>query len=137
MKKIIIEGSAKFYNEVIEYKQELEKNNYMVINYPKKIDVTNENEYKKTFENYYQDLDKSDDFLLLNLDKNGIKGYIGYESFAELVYVIVKNIKTNKNIHNIYILQMPSKEVGCYDEIVYFMKLGYIKLFENKNIINS
>ena len=109
----------------------------MVINYPKKIDVTNENEYKKTFENYYQDLDKTDDFLLLNLDKNGIKGYIGYESFAELVYVIVKNIKTNKNIHNIYILQMPSKEVGCYDEIVYFMKLGYIKLFENKNIINS
>ena len=106
MRKIIIAGSAKFYNEVIEYKQEIEKNNYMVINYPKKIDVTNENEYKKTFENYYQDLDKTDDFLLLNLDKNGIKGYIGYESFAELVYVIVKNIKTNKNMHNICILQI-------------------------------
>ena len=37
MRKIIIAGSAKFYNEVLEYKQKLEKSNYMVINYHKKL----------------------------------------------------------------------------------------------------
>lgn len=132
MKKIIIAGSAKFYKEVLEYKQKLEENNYIVLNYPKKIDVTNEDEYKKNYESFFKDLDKTDDFLLLNFDKNGIEGYIGYESFAELSYLIVKNIIANKIINNIYILKMPSKEVGCYDEIIHFIKLGYIKLWDNK-----
>ncbi len=131
MKKIIIAGSAAFYKEAQEIKQELENKNYIVIDYPKKINANIELEYKEAYETFYNNLSKTDDLLLLNLDKKGIEGYIGYESFAELSYLVVKKLETNKE-HNIYIYKMPSKEVGCYDEINHFLKLGYIKIYKGE-----
>lgn len=74
-------------------------------------------------------MSKTDDLLLLNLDKKGIEGYIGYESFAELSNLVVKKIQVNNN-HKIYIYKMPSKQVGCYDEIKHFIELGYIELYK-------
>lgn len=131
MKKIIIAGSAAFYKEAQEIKQELESKNYTVIDYPKKINANIELEYKEAYETFYNNLSKTDDLLLFNLDKKGIEGYIGYESFAELSYLVVKKLETNKE-HNIYIYKMPSKEVGCYDEIKHFLKLGYIKIYKGE-----
>ena len=102
MRKIIIAGSATFYKEALELKQELENKNYYVIDYPKKINNDVELEYKEAYETFYDNLSKTDDLLLLNLDKKGIEGYIGYESFAELSNLVVKKIQSN-NDHNIYI----------------------------------
>ncbi len=129
MRKIVIAGSAKFYKEALELKKELEDKNYNVIDYPKNINVNIEMEYKEAYERFYESLNKTDDLILLNLDKNGIEGYIGYESFAELSNLVVKKIQVNNN-HKIYIYKMPSKEVGCYDEINHFLKLGYIELYK-------
>ena len=129
MRKIIIAGSATFYKEALELKQELENKNYYVIDYPKKINDDIELEYKEAYETFYDNLSKTDDLLLLNLDKKGIEGYIGYESFAELSNLVVKKIQIN-NDHKIYIYKMPSKEVGCYDEIMRFIELGYIELYK-------
>ena len=129
MRKIIIVGSATFYKEALELKQELENKNYYVIDYPKKINDDIELEYKEAYETFYDNLSKTDDLLLLNLDKKGIEGYIGYESFAELSNLVVKKIQIN-NDHKIYIYKMPSKEVGCYDEIKHFLELGYIELYK-------
>ena len=129
MRKIVIAGSAKYYKEVLEMKKELENNDYNVIDYPKNINVNIEEEYKQAYERFYKSLNKTDDLFLFNLDKNGIEGYIGYESFAELSYLVVKKIQEDNN-HKIYIYKMPSKEVGCYDEIKHFLELGYIELFK-------
>ena len=129
MRKIIIAGSATFYKEALSLKEELETKNYIVIDYPKKINDDIELEYKEAYETFYNNLSKTDDLLLLNLDKKGIEGYIGYESFAELSNLVVKKIQSN-NDHKIYIYKMPSKEVGCYDEINHFIELGYIKLYK-------
>ena len=129
MRKIIIAGSATFYKEALEIKNELENSDYYVIDYPKKINDDIELEYKEAYETFYDNLSKTDDLLLLNLDKRGIEGYIGYESFAELSNLVVKKIQIN-NDHKIYIYKMPSKEVGCYDEIKHFLELGYIELYK-------
>ena len=129
MRKIIIAGSAKFYKEAQEIKKELENKDYYVIDYPKKINDNVEIEYKEAYETFYDNLNKTDDLLLLNFDKNGIEGYIGYESFAELSNLVVKKI-FNNNDHKIYIYKLPSKEVGCYDEINHFINLGYIELYK-------
>lgn len=129
MRKIIIAGSSTFYKEALELKQELENKNYNVIDYPKKINDDVELEYKEAYETFYDNLSKTDDLLLLNLDKKEIEGYIGYESFAELSNLVVKKIQINNN-HKIYIYKMPSKEVGCYDEIMHFIELGYIELYK-------
>ena len=129
MRKIIIAGSATFYKEAYEMKKELEKKNYFVIDYPKKIDESIEIEYKQAYERFYNSMSETDDLLLLNLDKKGIEGYIGYESFAELSYLVVKKIQVDKD-HKIYIYKLPSKEVGCYEEIMHFLELGYIELYK-------
>ena len=129
MRKIVIAGSAKFYKEALELKKELENKDYNVIDYPKNINVNIEEEYKQAYERFYDNLSKTDDLILFNLDKNGIEGYIGYESFAELSYLVVKKIQVN-NDHKIYIYKMPSKEVGCYDEIKHFLEIGYIELYK-------
>ena len=129
MRKIIIAGSATFYKESFDIKSELENKDYEVIDYPKKIRDDIELEYKEAYETFYDNLSKADYLLLLNLDKKGIEGYIGYESFAELSNLVVKKIQKN-NAHKIYIYKMPSKEVGCYDEIRRFIELRYIELFK-------
>lgn len=129
MRKIVIVGSAKFHKEAQDIKEELEKREYVVIDYPKKIDDTIEQEYKDAYESFYENLNNTDDLLVLNLDKKGIEGYIGYESFAEMSYLIVKKIQNNSN-QKIYIYKMPSKDVGCYEEISHFINLGYIELFK-------
>ena len=76
MRKIIIAGSGKFYKEAEELKEELQKRDYKVIDHPKKINHNIELEYKDAYESFYENLNNSDDLLLLNLDKNGIEGYI-------------------------------------------------------------
>ena len=134
MRKIVIASSAKFYKEALELKKELEKNDYSVIDYPKNINVNIEEEYKEAYERFYKSLSETDDLFLLNLDKNGIEGYIGYESFAELSNLVVKKIQEDNN-HKIYIYKMPSKEVGCYDEIKHFLELGYIELFKYEEVM--
>ena len=128
MRKIVIAGSAKFYKEALEFKEKLESMDYEVIDYPKNINVKDEEEYKAAYERFYKSVSITDDLILFNLDKNGKEGYIGYESFAELSNLVVKKIQEDNN-HKIYIYKMPSKEVGCYDEINHFLKLGYIELF--------
>ena len=128
MRKIVIDGSATFYKEAQELKTELEKQNYEVIDYPKNINDSINEEYKMAYERFYESLNKTDDLLLLNLDKKGIIGYIGYESFAELSNLVVKKIQINNN-HKIYIYKLPSKEVGCYDEIIKVLELGYIEIY--------
>ena len=129
MRKIIIAGSAFFYKEALKIKNELENKGYHVVDYPKNINDDIELEYKEAYETFYDNLSETDDLLLLNLDKKGIEGYIGYESFAELSNLVVKKIQIN-NDHKIYIYKMPSKEVGCYDEIMHFLELGYIELYK-------
>ena len=52
----------------------------------------------------------------MNEEKDGIDDYIGAGSIAELTYVVILNLLHNQNIE-IYILNMPSKEVLGYDEI--------------------
>lgn len=129
MRKIIIAGSATFYKEAFELKQELENKGYEVIDYPKNINDKDQVEYKQAYERFYGSLSKTDDLLLLNLDKKGIEGYIGYESFAELSNLVVRKIQEN-NDHKIYIYKIPSKEVGCYEEIMHFLEIGYIELYK-------
>ena len=129
MKKVIIAWSSKFYQEALNLKIDLEQKGYLVLNYPKNI---NDEDYQSVYEKFYEDINSADIFILFNLDKKGIEWYIGYESFSEMSFMIVKSIQEN-NDKKIYIYKMPSKEVWCYDEIVEFLKLWYIELYDEVN----
>lgn len=128
MKKLVISGSAKFEKEIEKWVEYFKEHNYDVIKYPQKIDQSNELIYKNVYINFYNALEEADFLFVLNEEKNGIKGYVGPQVYAEMSYIIVQN--RNKTI---WILNEPSKEVSSYNELNNFIKLGWIKLFKPKD----
>ena len=99
------------------------------MDYPKKVEEENLMiDLPKIYNDFYTALENTDVFFLMNEEKNGIKGYIGASAIAELTYVVVLNLIHNKNIE-IYILNMPSKEVSSYEEVKFWLDIGWIKLY--------
>ena len=99
------------------------------MDYPKKVEEENLMiDLPKIYTDFYTALENTDVFFVMNEEKNGIKGYIGASAIAELTYVVVLNLIHNKNIE-IYILNMPSKEVSSYEEVKFWLDIGWIKLY--------
>ncbi len=133
MKKIVISGSSKLQDKVNYWLDYFKNKKYEIIDYPKFIEHDNyEKELAKVYKDFYTALENTNVFFLMNEEKNGIKGYIGASAIAELTYVVILNLIHNKNI-DIYILNMPSQEVSSYDEVKFWLDMGWIKLFDREN----
>ncbi len=133
MKKLTISASAKFQEEIIKWRDYFIDNGYDVINYPKPINQDIESEYRKTYIDFLKSLNDTDILFVVNESKNNIDGYIGAAVFAEISFVVINNILNNFK-KEVWILNMPSKEVQSYKEIENFIKLGWIKIFNEKEI---
>lgn len=132
MKKIVISGSSKLQDKVDYWLEYFKNKNYEILDYPKLIEKENYvTDLPKVYKNFYTALESTDVYFLMNEEKKGIKGYIGASSIAELTYVVILNLIHNKNIE-IYILNMPSEEVSSYDEVKFWLNLGWIKLYEEE-----
>lgn len=130
MKKIIISGSSKLQDKVKHWLEYFKNKNYEILDYPKWIEHENYMEdLPKVYKDFYTSLENTDVFFLMNEDQKGIKGYVGASAIAELTYAVILNLIHNKNIE-IYILNMPSKEVVSYDEIKFWLDKGWIKLYK-------
>ena len=101
--RIVICGSLRFFNEMNKIRFDLENSGHEVI-LPVNIEGTNyENKSVeqgvKNIKNYdlinkhYKEIINSDGILVLNLDKGGIKNYIGGNSFLEMGFAYVNNKK--------------------------------------------
>ena len=132
MKKIVIAGSAKLQKEANSWLNFFSKKNYEILDHPKSIEKQRFMElYPNIHIEFLQNIVKTDVLFIMNEDKNGIVGYIGYETYAELLLGLTQKLIYNKDIELI-ILKMPSKDVGCYEEINLWLELGWIKLFEEE-----
>lgn len=130
MKKIVIAGSAKLQSDIKYFKEYFEKKDYIILDYPKKIDESKFMEiYPNVHKNFFECITKTDILFIMNVDKNGIDGYIGAETFSELTFGLAQKLVYNKDIE-LVILKMPSENVACYDEINLWLKIGWIKLYE-------
>ena len=132
MKKIVISGSSSLQDSIKYWVRYFTDINYEILDYPKLI---KKDEYIEKlpiiYKDFYESLEKTDIFFLMNEEKNGIKGYIGASAIAELTYVIMLNLIHNKNI-DIYILNMPSKDVSSYDEVKFWFDIGWIKIYNKE-----
>lgn len=132
MKKVVIAGSAKLQKEVEKWISIFESNNYEILDYPRAIE---ESKFMELYPNihieFIENIINADILFIMNEDKNGKIGYIGYEAYAELLFGLSQKLIYNKNIE-LVILKMPSTDVGCYEEIRLWLKLGWIKLYEEK-----
>lgn len=128
MKKIVVSGSGKCREKIDELIKRLSAF-YDVLNYPKDISKEKFLElYPHIHKEFYENIVKTDVFLLFNYDKDETAGYIGAAGFAEMCFAISQNQLSNKNIE-IFIYKMPDKKVQCYDEINLYLQLGWIKLW--------
>ena len=130
MKKVVISGSAKLPKEVEHWKKVFEEKGYEVVNYPHYDDNI---DFDEMYKKYYKDIDECDIFFLMNEPKGSIEGYIGASTFAELTYAVMNNVVHNKNI-KILMLSMPSMILFCYEEIIRWIDLGWIKFYNSEKI---
>lgn len=65
----------------------------------------------------------------MNEDKNGISGYIGAETFAELAYVVANRLLGKQQVRAI-LLKMPESRVQSYEEIKLWHQLGWVQLLD-------
>lgn len=129
-KKVVIAGSAELQKEVNKWLKIFENQNYEILDYPRTIE---ESKFMELYPNihitFLKTMKVADMLFVMNEDKNGKLGYIGYEAYAELLLGLAQKLLYNKEIE-LVILKMPSKDVGCYEEINLWLKLGWIKLYE-------
>ncbi len=131
MKKLIIAGSSKLQERAAYWRGYFEGRGYEVIDYP--VVISSEGDYAENLTDvycsYYQNLDRADVFFLMNEDKNGIGGYVGPSAFSELSYVVVGNLNRGKKVE-INLLQEPSSDQACYEEIKFWLNQGWIKIYD-------
>lgn len=132
MKKVVIAGSAKLQKEVNNWLKKFANKEYEILDYPKVIEDSRFMElYPNVHTEFLDKITKADMLFIMNEDKNGIDGYIGYETYAELLFGLSQKLIYNKNIE-LVVFKMPSTNVGCYEEINLWLKLGWIKLYEEQ-----
>ena len=134
MKKVVISGSSKLKKEVNHWINRFKKKGFEILDYPKPVESKDySKELPKIYKNYYTALENTDIYFLMNEERKGIKGYVGASATAELTYVVIQNLLHNKNIY-IYILNEPSKDVLAYDEIMFWLDMGWIKLYDENEL---
>ena len=131
MKKMAICASASFDKEIIKYKEKFEKLGYEVVKYPTKIKGDFVSGYKEEFSDHYKKIPEADAIIALNLEKKGIKGYIGAGVFAEIAFTVGLNRVFNKNIEVYYLNDLPDA-LPYSDELGLWSKLGWIRKFIDK-----
>ncbi len=132
MKKVVIAGSAKLQKEINKWLKIFESKNYEILDYPRKIEQEKFIElYPSIHKTFFERITKTDMLFIMNEDKNGKYGYIGAEAFAELTFGLAQKLVYNKEIE-LVILKMPSQDVQCYEEVDLWLKLGWIKLYEEE-----
>lgn len=108
-----------FAKEMIKLKEDLEKLNHKVIIQEDVKEhasgkISGEDKWRKLkidpLKTYFKEIKNSDAIIVNNLDKNGIKNYIGGNSLIEMAFAYVLEKK-------IFLINPSPKEVGYYDEI--------------------
>lgn len=132
MKKIVLAGSSKFIESIEKWKEFFLKKGYDVIGCTKRINAEDINSFNEAYISFFKALNMTDELFVVNLEKNGFKGYIGAETFAEISYIVSNNIIKNEN-KPIYLLNMPDEKLNCYYELNSFLKLGYIKIWDKED----
>lgn len=131
MKKLIIAGSSKLQERAAYWRGYFEGRGYEIIDYPSAI--SSEGDYAENltdiYVSFFQNLERADVFFLMNEDYKNIGGYIGPSAFSELTYAVIENLNHGKKIE-INLLQMPSEEQACHEEVKFWLDQKWISIYD-------
>jgi|SRR3989344_7157873 len=117
-KKVVICGSMRFVDKMIEWRQRLESQGYSV-DVPTLFDfhkIRDEEGDLERFEEYkrvetkkhFEKVDAGDIILILNYDKDGKKNYIGGNTFAEISYAMALKLCHGRDIEIYTVNPLPN-----------------------------
>lgn len=129
-KKVVIVGSTSLQEKVLYWKKFWEDRGCLVTSYPSAIpkEIFIE-EYPKVYTDFFRNITEADILFVMNEDKNGIGGYLGAESFAEMCFGVARNLVNGQDL-DVILLKMPDDRVQSYEEIKLWLKLGWIILYQ-------
>jgi len=127
--KVVIAGSAKLQTEINKWVNYWNNSpECEVINYPHELLKENfEQLYPGIHTKFFKDITEADILFIANEEKNGISGHIGAETFAELAFGLAQKLINGQNI-KLILAHLPAPEVQCYNEIILWLKLGWIEI---------
>lgn len=130
MKKVVLIASGTAEKETIKWKDKLTADGFEVLTCPLKIEQDNFlKEYEKSFNLCYNSIPIADMVLAINIEKNGVEGYIGPGTFAEIAFAIGINKVLNKSIGVFYLNELP-KGLPYSMELEMWKELGWIKQYK-------
>ncbi len=129
MKKVVLIASGTAEKETIKWRDKLTAEGFEVLTCPLKIESDFNNEYEKSFNLCYTSIPVADMVLAINIEKNGVEGYIGPGTFAELAFAIGVNKAFNKNIEILYLNELP-KNLPYSMELELWKELGWTKQYK-------
>ncbi|MBU2104174.1 MAG: hypothetical protein KKF67_00145 [Nanoarchaeota archaeon] len=127
VEKIVISGSMKFLNKMLEWKEKLEKQGYSVeIPTPEdfhrirdeegNLEKFNEIKRRETAIHFGR-IKNSDICLILNYDKDGKRDYIGGNTFGEIAYAMGLKLCHGRNI-KIYTVNPIPENLPYSEELI-------------------
>ena len=130
-KKVTICASMSFWEDINLWKQNLEKDTYTVIQYPKQFTGEFLPNYKREFTEHYQKIAESDIVLVLNMQKKGIDGYIGAAVFAEIAFAVGLNRTSHSDKEIVVYCLNPFPDSLPYsEELQHWVDLGWLKFWK-------
>ena len=124
--KIVIGGSEAFYKEIEASTDALQSAGFSVL-FRAVPPLTNPvEEYPQVHSEFFRALNKAEVYLVVNLEKHGIPGYIGAGVFLEIGYVVTNNVLGKSNI-KVVLVNLPHSNCA-QDELDLWYKLGWYEV---------
>ena len=124
--KVVIGASSTFHKEVEALINALRKAGFEVLATVSSPLANPVQEYPKVHKEFFEALNKAQVYLVVNLEKHGVPGYIGAGVFLEIGYVVTNNVLGKSNIK--VVLVNPPRSKCAQDELDLWYKLGWYEV---------
>lgn len=129
---MVISGSAKDQAAIRQWVDHWSDRGFTVIDHPSAIPEDRFREaYPEVFRSFYARLATCDVLFVMNEDRQGVAGYVGPATFAELAFAVARNAREHGSVEIIMALPV-GPEVHGAEEIGLWHDLGWISFLEDR-----
>ena len=133
--KVVISASVRLQAEIQRWKNFFEEKGCEILDAPKPVDPQCLIQcYPEIYRNFMESITRADLLFVMNEDRDGIPGYIGAETFAELSFGLARRTVDHQKI-DLVLLKMPDSRVACFEEVSLWRQLGWIKILGGEIVL--
>lgn len=129
---VVISGSASLQDDMKKWVGYWEEQGTDVLDWPIPIpDDEFDVEWPKIHEKFYNALYEADILFVANVGKNGISGYVGPNTFAEISFAVGLNFVRTRKIR-VILFSLPTDESPYGEALRLWIQNGWLEIFEQE-----